>query len=178
MVNKDKSNTKCTIWGVNFQTSYSVQAISVRGSTSQSQDRLLGSCFTSRFARWTDIFEGRWTFCPLETRRTFRFRRRIYRSVLPPKPAVKNQFDQLINKMSRRGNFKRVALFLWQVPVKSCLYLQKHKIVRRKKYNIITFKKYLNNWTFRLTIPGTSHHLQQLQRDGIYPTLNGAALLS
>lgn len=39
-----------------MQTSYSVQAIGVKGYTSQSQDLRLGIVVASQMVRWTDIF--------------------------------------------------------------------------------------------------------------------------
>ena len=47
-------------------TSYSVQAISVKRCTSQSQDLLLGIGITSRLVWWTDIFKRSLTFFPLK----------------------------------------------------------------------------------------------------------------
>lgn len=45
---------------------YSVQAISVKGSASQSQDLLLGIGITSQLVCWIDIFQRGLMFFPLK----------------------------------------------------------------------------------------------------------------
>lgn len=77
--NSDKTTVKVHFREqAHTQTSYSVQAISVKGFTSQSQDLRLGIVVTSQLVCWTDIFKRSMMLSPLKAYTTFRFRHATY----------------------------------------------------------------------------------------------------